>query len=107
MANEHSDDKDGKVTDGGIYTGITSSTSFVKPFLDWCMDKERQVGDYGIVKTDYGYHIMYFSATEPIWIAECRDAWIGEHAQALVNRACETHVADINYKQIVLAQVTF
>ena len=107
LANEHSDDKDGKVTDGGIYTGITSSTSFVKPFLDWCMDKERQVGDYGIVKTDYGYHIMYFSETEPIWVAECRDAWIGEQAQALVNRACETHVADINYKQIVLAQVSF
>lgn len=107
LANEHSDDQDGKVTNGGIYTDITASTNFVEPFLNWCIDEIRQVGDYGIVQTEYGYHIMYFSHSEPIWVAECRDAWIGEHAQALINNACETHVAEINYKKIVLGEVSF
>ena len=32
----------------------------VKPFQDWSLDESRQTGDTGIVKTDYGYHIMYF-----------------------------------------------
>lgn len=107
LANEHSDDQDGKVTNGGIYTDISSETKFVKPFLDWCMDENRKVGDYEIVQTEYGYHIMYFSASEPIWVAECRDAWIGEHAQDLVTKACETYTGEINYKKIVLGNVSF
>ena len=32
----------------------------VAEFNDWCFDSERKVGDHGIVKTTYGYHIMYF-----------------------------------------------
>ena len=106
LANEHSDDQDGKVTNGGIYTNITSSTSFVKPFLDWCMDENRQVGDYGIVQTEYGYHIMYFSATEAIWVAECRNAIIAEEAQKMVNAACDKFTPEIDYKKIVLGEVT-
>ena len=32
----------------------------VKAFNDWCFDESRQPGDTGIVKTSYGYHVMYF-----------------------------------------------
>jgi len=33
----------------------------VTAFNDWCFDEARQVGDTGIVETEYGYHVMYFS----------------------------------------------
>ena len=105
LANEHSDDQDGKVTNGGIYQGITSETNFVKPFLDWCMDENRKVGDYGIVQTEYGYHIMYFSATEPLWISDTRDTIIAEEAQKIVNAACDKFTPEVNYKKIVLGEV--
>lgn len=59
LANEHSEDKKGKVTDGGIYTDVTVG-EMVKEFEDWCFDPARKTGDYGIVKTVYGYHIMYY-----------------------------------------------
>ena len=107
LANEHSDDQDGKVTNGGIYTGITSETNFVKPFLDWCMDETRKVGDYAIVQTEYGYHIMYLSATEPLWISDTRDTIISEEAQKIVNDALDAAEPEINYKKIVLGVVTF
>ena len=32
----------------------------VDAFDKWCFDEARQPGDHGIVKTSYGYHIMYF-----------------------------------------------
>ena len=32
----------------------------VAPFEDWCYDESREVGDYGIIESDYGYHIMFF-----------------------------------------------
>lgn len=59
LANKHSDDQNGKVTNGGIYTDVVRG-QMVKPFENWCFDPARQAGDYGIVKTQYGYHIMYF-----------------------------------------------
>jgi len=43
---------------GGLYQNIVPG-QMVDAFNDWCFD-EHQVGDTGIVETEYGYHIMYF-----------------------------------------------
>lgn len=59
LANEHSDDNNGKVTNGGIYTDVYMG-QMVKAFEAWCFDSSRKAGDTGIVKTEYGYHVMYF-----------------------------------------------
>lgn len=59
LANEHSDDNSGNVTNGGIYTDVYMG-QMVEAFEEWCFDSSRQPGDYGIVKTEYGYHVMYF-----------------------------------------------
>ena len=34
--------------------------SLVSEFEDWCFDSARKSGDVEIIKTSYGYHIMYF-----------------------------------------------
>ena len=46
-------------TEGGIYRNIQRD-QMVKEFEDWCFDEARKPGDTGIIKTQYGYHIMYF-----------------------------------------------
>ncbi len=61
LANEYSEDT-GSNTTGGLYEDIYKGT-MVAEFEDWCFDETRQIGDTGIVKTDYGYHLMYFSGT--------------------------------------------
>ena len=33
----------------------------VPAFNDWCFDESRVAGDHGIVQTDYGFHIMFYS----------------------------------------------
>ena len=32
----------------------------VDSFSTWCFDTSREAGDTAIVRSDYGYHIMYF-----------------------------------------------
>ncbi len=58
LAAEHSDDQS-SVNSGGLYPDVVPG-QMVKEFNDWCFDGSRKTGDTDIVKTDYGYHIMYF-----------------------------------------------
>lgn len=51
--------KDGNAEQGGLYENVYPG-QMVEPFEDWLYDAERKVGDYGIVETQYGYHIMFF-----------------------------------------------
>lgn len=51
---------DGSASNGGLYENIYLN-QMVKEFEDWCFANGRKAGDTGIVKTQYGYHIMYFS----------------------------------------------
>lgn len=61
LAVEKSDDG-GSAANGGLYEGITKTTNFVAPFLNWCFEDGRKVADTGIVETSYGYHIMYLDS---------------------------------------------
>ena len=61
LAKEYSED--GSASDGGLYEGVYPG-QMVTEFNDWCFDAARQPGDNDIVKTSYGYHIMYFVERE-------------------------------------------
>ena len=61
LANKYSTDP-GSNTNGGLYTNVTEG-QMVPTFNDWLFDKGRKQGDSGIVKSDYGYHIMYYVGT--------------------------------------------
>lgn len=57
----------GSAEKGGLYEKV-SKGDMVDTFNDWCFDESRKVGDTGIVETDYGYHIMYFTGySTPKW----------------------------------------
>lgn len=45
---------------GGLCEGVYPG-QMVQPFEDWCYEASRMVGDTGMIQTDYGYHVMYFS----------------------------------------------
>lgn len=44
---------------GGLYESVTLGQK-VPDFEKWSIDDSRKYGDTGIVKSDYGYHIMFF-----------------------------------------------
>ena len=63
LANKESDDQNGKVTNGGLYEDIYPG-QMVEAFEQWCFAEGRKAGDTGIVETEYGYHVMYYSSTD-------------------------------------------
>lgn len=66
LAEEYSEDT-GSSSNGGLYEDVYKG-QMVSEFEDWCFDEGRQIGDTGIIKTSYGYHLMYYSGTcEPYW----------------------------------------
>lgn len=60
---------------GGLYEAVYPN-QMVPEFDAWCFDEARQPGDTGIVKTTYGYHIMYFVKEGDYihWQKVCEDA---------------------------------
>ncbi len=58
LATEKTDDT-ASAADGGLYEEVYPG-QMVEAFSDWCFDESRKEKDYGIVETDYGYHIIYF-----------------------------------------------
>lgn len=55
----NADTDSGSAENGGLYTDVYEGR-MVPEFNDWVFDPARKTGDTGIVKTTYGYHIMYF-----------------------------------------------
>ena len=58
LATEKTEDT-GSQENGGLYENVTPG-QMVDTFDAWCFDASRKAGDTGIVKTTYGYHVMYF-----------------------------------------------
>ena len=58
LANTYSSDT-GSNANGGLYEDVYPS-QMVTEFNDWCFDASRKSGDTGIIKTQFGYHVMYF-----------------------------------------------
>lgn len=77
LAAEHTEDP-GSQSTGGLYTDITPG--YMVPTFDaWIFDSSRAVGDTGIVKTDFGYHVMYFdSFGDAIWQTQAKEIMISE-----------------------------
>lgn len=105
LANAKSEDG-GSNTNGGLYSGITPDTNFLEPFLNWCMDNKRQLGDTGIVKTDYGYHIMFFAHTQPQWEYYAKTYFQSEYTSKKIEAGREKWSMEVNYKNIALAPLS-
>ena len=58
---------------GGLYEGTTLG-QMVKSFEKWSTDKSRKYGDTGIVKSEYGYHIMFFVEDTTSALFKCETA---------------------------------
>ena len=91
LAEEYSDDtestsKGSSGMYGGLYDGV-SLGQMVPSFEKWATDKSRKYGDTGIVKSDFGYHIMFFVENVPYYYHECEEAVINEKGDEFVGEA--------------------
>ena len=78
---------DGSKYDGGLYTEVYQG-QMVTEFNDWCFDAARRSGDTGVVDTQYGSHVMYFSGVN-------RNRWQAQAASNLRNEAYAAWEAEL------------
>ena len=94
----------GSNTTGGLYEDVAVGM-MVEPFENWCFEEGRQYGDTGLVKTTYGYHIMYFVDEEPVWFATARDELLAEKSTEMLKKIMDSYELEIDYSKMVLGYV--
>ena len=77
---------------GGLYEDITVNASYETGFLNWAVDPARKAGDYGLVETSYGYHIMYYVGDGEL---TNRDYMINEDLLSEHMTAWEAEIVDV------------
>ena len=90
---------------GMIANALKGST--VQGFNDWIFDENRQYGDYDLIKTEFGYHIMFFVEREDMWIRYVKTAMISERASTLIDEAMDNAPAEVDLEKIKLSFVHF
>ena len=104
LAGEKTQDPGSKDT-GGLYTGVMAG-QMVPAFNDWCFDEARQAGDFGMVKTNYGYHVMYFAdRSEDLWMTQTRQRLMQEDARKLLDQVKENFAFEVSHDKIALVYV--
>lgn len=103
LAGEHSQDP-GSKQNGGLYTDIYEG-QMIKPFEEWCFDDARVEGDTGLVKTDYGYHVMYFKQSRPAWIQSARADLMSDKGQKILQDLLDDYELNVDYSAIKLGTV--
>ena len=103
LAEEYSEDP-GSASNGGLYEEVYPG-QMVDAFNDWCFDASRQVGDSGIVETDYGYHIMYFSGTcdQAYWYVVAEQDYLTDRQQEIMQAILDDYPVEVDYDKVVLA----
>lgn len=97
--------EDGNAYQGGIYEDVAEGT-MVPAFNDWCFDETRKVGDHGLVKTEYGYHIMFFCGSRD-WQYYARDGLANSMAYDLIPEVVGKHTASVDFSKVKLANINF
>ena len=103
LAAVHTDDT-GSASNGGLYQDITPDANYVEPFLEWAVDESRQVGDTGIVKTEFGYHIMYFVTGQPQWIQTAQTQLLSERINEIIEAGSQQWPTSVKYKAIAICE---
>lgn len=103
LATEKTQDPGSQGT-GGLYERVYEGQT-VQAFNDWCFDESRKAGDYGLVKTEYGYHVMYFVDRYPQWSYVAEQDWIQTQTRQMIDDLVKEHPIQVSYEKIRLGDV--
>ena len=100
LAGKYTEDPGSQKT-GGLYEDVAPG-DMVTEFNDWLFDPARQEGDHGIVKTSYGWHIMYAGKGEGVqWKDAVKAVIQSEAVSNMQESAQETY--KVTYDEEILA----
>ena len=87
-----------KTEDSGVYYEDVQPGDMVEEISDWLFDAERKAGDLEVVKSDYGYHVMYLVSISDKqgWFIEARKDLYEDTVEKWVENNEATYA--VNYK---------
>lgn len=89
---------------GGLYEEVMVD-EMVANFNDWIFDTARKAGDYEIVETEYGFHLIYFVGEgRPTWFVEVENTMVSEQYTEWYDAAAEGYHTKYNAKTIALVK---
>lgn len=96
LAKQYSDDG-GSKENGGLYTNVKEG-DMVTEFNNWLFLDTRKPGDSGIVKTEFGYHIMYYIGSDdtPAWKKSMDTLMRQDSFNALYETISEKYTVEFN-----------
>lgn len=103
MAAAYSQDP-GSQSNGGLYENVQQG-QMVPEFDAWCFDEKREPGHFGMVKTTYGYHLMYFVGSTPVWEYYSRQDLVAQQTNDLMESLTSEYPMDVDYSAISLGYV--
>lgn len=96
----------GSAETGGLYEGVYPG-QMVTEFDEWCFDTTRQPGDHEIIRTDYGYHIMYFvgEGDHAYWYACAETECIKQNFNAMLTELFATYSIEPHFENVHIFDV--
>lgn len=93
----------GSKDNGGLYTQVYLG-HMVQEFEAWCFDESRAAGDTGLVKTTYGYHVMYFVQSYPSmqWKTAAESALVDIRSEEIMKEIAEQYPLEVDYSKVLL-----
>lgn len=94
---------EGSRASGGLYADVRKG-QLIEPLDAWCFDPARQHGDYEIIRSDCGYHVVFFSEATEDWYARAEADLLQKMGRDLIADAQKSYPAAIRYSDIKLGQ---
>lgn len=96
LAEKYSEDN-GSSSNSGLITNI-SNGQMEDSINNWLFDSSRKTGDYEIIKSSYGYHLLYFVDTgEPDWKLNIRLDLLDEKMDSKISELTKGYeIKDVN-----------
>lgn len=88
----------GSKDNGGLCENVVPG-QMVKPFAYWSLNDARKAGDTAIVKTEYGYHIMYFveKTDMTVWEYTAQQALASSDSEKDIEKLEDSYKADVKW----------
>lgn len=94
LAKENNEDSN------SLYENVKKG-DMVAEFEDWLFDETRAEGDTGVVKTQYGYHVMYYAGEgRAQWQNDAYNAMLETYITETVTAWQEEYTVDVNSNAI-------
>lgn len=102
LAQEYSDD--GSSVNGGLISDVQIG-QMTENFETWCFDERRAPGDYGLVETEFGYHLMFYVDSRPVWRDYAQSDLVNARTNQLLEDITAKYPMEVRYGDIVLGYV--